>query len=114
MAQRQLFTLAQWRAFATCLCVAMLALDVWSLCYFERVAVAGKAGRVGFIPDGLWHKDALRVKSLFPGSEMEAAGVKAGDAVIPDHRIEFFRVVGTDESVGMTVISGGVARHIVV
>ena len=114
MQNRQLFTKAQWRALVLFLAVATALADIWALAYVGRSTNPETAGTLG-VKWGAQEPDYyFAVEALRPESPLALAGAQIGDRVHMDHYADRRRPLDVDETVGLTLLSGGTSRHLTV
>jgi hypothetical protein len=90
--------------------------DLWALAYAPRALLPHRAGSLLYVPDSIAMRNSVAIKSLDPRSPLVAAGAQPGDAIRVDHvnDLPFRRALDTEESIGLTLMSGNVERRIVV
>jgi len=110
MARRPL-PAATWQALLFLLALACGSLQLWGDFYLYRAASPGEAGTLGVrlapSDEGSW-----RIRRLDADSPLALAGARVGDHVVLDHRSDIWRALGTDETIGVTLVQGGASRHL--
>jgi hypothetical protein len=91
----------------------LLATEIW---YAPRTLAPGAAGTLGMTYHELpqWGRSRYVIDSLTPESPMRAAGASARDLWIPDRPYDAIRRLEADEPIGLTLVQGGVPRHLTV
>ena len=111
---RQLFTVPQWKVFVVSLALVFLALDFWAIAYSERSLVPSKSGRYGVEFGPVEGDLSYRLTKIAPESPLVALGAKVGDRVTFDRQADRSRRLGVGESIGLTILGKGEARHVVI
>ena len=106
--------IGRWRALLLAFAFACAVLLVWSSAYLDRVVSPGVAGTMGMKLDRLDGDLRRAITSIEPDSPLASFGAKVGDRVVTDRPGDVWRVVTTDESIGLTLYQGGEGRHLVV
>ena len=106
--------IGRWRVLLLAFALACGVLMVWSSFYLDRVMSPGIAGTMALRLDRLDSDHRRAIVGIEPDSPLAAFGAKVGDRVVTDRPGDVWRVVATDESIGLTLYQGDVARHVVV
>lgn len=106
----------RWRAALLLLALVMLLGDLWALAYAPRALLPERAGSLLFEPGPSPQWNTVVIKSLDPASPLAAAGAKVGDLLRVDHRNDMpgQRALDTQESLGLTLLSAGSERRVLV
>jgi hypothetical protein len=102
----------QWKILLIVLALTALTLDVWSSFYWKRGALPEAAGTLAANFGTLGNDYRRPILKMEPVSPLQDAGAKVGDTVRFDSPADLLRVLGTDEKIGITIFSGGQAKHV--
>lgn len=108
---KPLLSVTAWKFVLVSLALFFGTLTVWSLSTWARAVDPAVAGTLGAsLEDDI--PGALKVTSLDADSALRRAGVAVGDRLRFDHPGDRRRLIGTDETIGLTVWRGVTSQHI--
>lgn len=109
---KRLFSLWCWRAGLMVLTLSILIMDLWAASHWKH-ATSAQSGTLAATfgdPDSAHRYPILAMDTASP---LAAAGAKVGDLVKFDRKaVLAVRFVGTDETIGFTLFSGGRTSHL--
>ena len=108
---KPLMSATAWKFMLVSLALFFGTLNVWSLSNWARAVDPAVAGTLGAsLEDGI--PGALKVTALDADSALRRAGVAVGDRLRFDNPGDRRRLIGTDETLGLTVWRGATSQHL--
>lgn len=107
---RQVLSVTQWKVLLVSLVVLFGALDLWAMSYWARFTSPETAGTLA-VKFGPSRGHQRTVLSLADDSPLLRAGARVGDKILFDRFGDGPRVLGTDESIGVTILTKDGSRH---
>jgi len=101
-----------WKIFILLQGLIFSAAIVWATCYWERSVIPELSGTLGMQFGEGRPGLAFPVTELKSDSSAAEQDVKVGDSIVFDHIGDKYRQIGTDESIGITIVSQAKPRHL--
>lgn len=107
-------SVAVWRGTLLIVVTILAALQLWALTNWRRFDAMPDSGTLAVSLGPAAGGGRRPIEALGANSPLAAEGARPGDLLTFDRNGDALRKLGTDESIGLTILAGDQARHVFV
>ncbi len=107
-------SVAVWRGTLLVVVAILAALQVWSLTNWRRFDAMPDSGTLAVSLGPVAGGGRRPIEARDANSPLAAEGARSGELLLFDRNGDALRKLGTDESIGLTIVAGDQARHVFV